>query len=209
MSALTREDLWKHSPITWACVLVLLAVSAWFWALHKGNAAGATLLATLGCLGIVLPPRERMAALPARLRALPRSLDATPFLATLLSSPGYGLNWFYGQNPYDEVVHLLSGALAGAVFAALLLADRLPRSPRRLLLLGLAFGAILGSVWEVFEWATRIIGDFTDTWTDIVLTTVGAILGTWAWGTRTGGGARVEVPTSRAAPTRVAPAAAE
>src|SRR3712207_8169416 len=50
----------------------------------------------------ILPPRERMETLPWRLRALPRSLDAAPVLAAVLSSPGYGLNWFYGANPYDE-----------------------------------------------------------------------------------------------------------
>ena len=205
MSVLTREDLRKHSPLTWAAAVALLAVSAWFWHLHKGNAAGATLLATLGCLGIVLPPRERMAVLPDRVRALPRSLDATPFLATLLSSPGYGLNWFYGENPYDEVVHLVSGTLAGAVFAAFLLADGVPRSRPRLLLVGLVFGIALGSVWEVFEWVTRLIGDFQDTWTDIVLTASGGALGAWLWGARSA----VRPPSAVPAPPASRPLAAE
>src|SRR3712207_8779673 len=80
----------------------------------------------------ILPPRERMDTLHWRVRALPRSLDAAPVLAALLSSPGYGLNWFYGANPYDETVHLLSGGLSGAVFAALLQADGLPRTARQI-----------------------------------------------------------------------------
>ncbi|WP_376097729.1 hypothetical protein ACE7GA_07280 [Roseomonas sp. CCTCC AB2023176] len=184
MSAPMRDPHRRQAITTGACVLALLAVTAWFWSLHKGNAAGATLLATLGCLGIVLPPRERMAVLPRRVRALPRSLDPVPFLATLLSSPGYGLNWFYGENPYDEVVHLLSGIMAGAVFAALLLADGRAWGGRRLLWLGLLFGLVLGSGWEVFEWATHLIGDATDTWTDIVLTASGAAIGAVAWGAR-------------------------
>src|SRR3712207_2500272 len=124
----------------------------------------------------ILPPRERMETLPWRLRALPRALDAAPVLAAVLSSPGYGLNWFYGANPYDETVHLLSGGLAGAVFAALLRADGLPRTPGRLAVLGAAFGFGLGAAWEVFEWAVGLIGHWTDSWTDVALTALGATL---------------------------------
>ena len=149
-------------------------MAGWFWELDKRNAAMGTLMALLGCLGLILPPRERMPVLPWRLRALPRRLDATPLLATLISSPGYGLNWFYGQNPYDEAVHLLSGGLAGAVFLGLLLADEKPRPAQRLLLATTGFGLLLGVSWEVFEYATGLIGDWTDTWTDVLLTALGA-----------------------------------
>ncbi|WP_426958383.1 hypothetical protein [Muricoccus radiodurans] len=181
-----RGDWRRQSPFAWVCIAVTLGIAGWFWSLHKGNAAGATVLAVVGCLGLILPPRERMAVLPWRVRALPRWVDATPVLATILSSPGYGLNWFYGENPYDEVVHLVSGALAGMVFAALLAADGVPRSPLRRAALGLAFGAGLGVTWEIFEWATGLIGDWTDTWTDIVLTATGAMLASMAVGGRAG-----------------------
>ncbi|MCR0981226.1 hypothetical protein [Roseomonas populi] len=173
---LTGDDLRRQSPLAWASLLALLGVAAWFWTLDKGNAAGGTALAALGCLGLILPPRERMAALPWRLRALPRSLDAVPALASLVSSPGYGLNWFYGENPYDEVVHLVSGGLAGAVFLALLAADGRPRGRAHLVLAAAIFGLNLGTVWEAFEYATHLIGDWTDTWTDVALTTLGAAL---------------------------------
>ncbi|TPG59615.1 hypothetical protein EAH89_05065 [Roseomonas nepalensis] len=176
MPLLTRDDLRRQSVTAWACLLLLLAISAWFWSLDKRNASMGVLVSVVGCLGLILPPRERMAVLPERLRALPRALDAAPLLASLLSSPGYGLNWFYGENPYDEVVHLVSGGLAGAVFVGLLLADGRARTPRRILLAGAGFGLALGCAWEVFEAITGLIGDFTDTWTDILLTTLGAVV---------------------------------
>jgi len=176
VALLTGDDVRRQSPFAWACLAALIGVAAWLWVMEKRSAATGTAAALVGCLGLILPPRERMAALPWRVRALPRSLDATPVLATLMTSPGYGLNWFYGANPYDEAVHLLSGALAGAVFAALLGADGAPRAAGRRAALGAAFGLALGAAWEVFEWATGLIGDWTDTWTDVALTALGATI---------------------------------
>ena len=155
---------------------MLAVVACWLWIIDKHNAAMGSLLALAGCLGLILPPRERMAVLPWRLRVLPRRLDATVVLATLVVSPGYGLNWFYGANPYDEIVHLLNGTLAGLVFLGLLQADGRARPRARLVLAGTGFGLALGILWEVFEWATHLIGGWTDTWTDVALTALGATL---------------------------------
>lgn len=174
MPLLTKDDIRRQSGFAWACLAAMAAVAAWFWWLDRRGAAMGTVAALAGCLGLILPPRERMETLPWRLRALPRALDAAPVLAALVSSPGYGLNWFYGANPYDEAVHLLNGALAGAVFAALLQADGLPRTAGRLTAAGAAFG--LGVAWEIFEWAVDLIGHWTDTWTDVALTALGATL---------------------------------
>ncbi|MCW8085119.1 hypothetical protein [Sabulicella glaciei] len=176
MAPLTRADLSRHSPLAWVAMLALLAMAAWFWSLGKGSATYGTLLAGLGCLGLILPPRERMAVLPQRVRRLPRLYDVAPVLGTVLTSPGYGLGWFYGANPFDEFVHLANGALAGAVFAGLVLADGAPRSRARMTMLCCVFGFALGVAWEVFEWLVDIIGDWTDTWTDVVLTAGGAAL---------------------------------
>jgi hypothetical protein len=174
MALLTRDDLRRHAWFAWACLAMLAGVAAWLWMMDKQGAALGTLAALAGCLGLILPPRERMAALPSRLRALPRGLDAAPVLATLLSTPGYGLGWFYGANAYDEIVHLVNGGLAGAVVVALLQADGRRRSVRRLTLIGAVWGFGLGAIWEVFEWMTGLIGDWTDTWTDVALTALGA-----------------------------------
>ena len=178
MGLLTGDDLAKHPASTWLSLAALGAASGGLWWLDRRSAALGTLAALLGCLCLILPPRERMAALPARLRALPRRMDAMPVLATLLSSPGYGLHWFYGANPYDEAVHLLNGGLAGAVFGALVLADGRVRTRGRLALLGIGFGSALGLGWEGFEWAAGLLGNWTDTWSDVVLTALGATLGT-------------------------------
>lgn len=181
MALLTKQDLRRHSGVTWLCAAALgLAILLLWWG-ERRNAAIGTAVALLGCLGLILPPRERMAVLPWRIRALPRRLDAAPLLATLLASPGYGLNYFYGVNPYDEIVHLLSGVLAGAVFAALLLADGRERSGKAMALAGIGFGLALGIGWELFEWAVGIIGDWQDTWTDMVLTGAGACAGALLW----------------------------
>jgi drug/metabolite transporter superfamily protein YnfA len=178
---LTQDDLRRHSRFAWLCVLALIAVIVFLWTAEKHRAAAGTVAALFGCLGLILPPRERMASLPWRVRALPRRLDAAPILATLLSSPGYGVNWFYGANPYDEVVHLLSGALAGAVFGALLAVDGAPRGRARRALLGLGFGLALGIAWEVFEAAAGLIGDRIDTASDIALTAAGGTLAALWW----------------------------
>jgi hypothetical protein len=181
LALLTKQDLRRHSRFAWLCLAALAAVIALFWTIERRNAAIGTAAALVGCLAVMLPPRERMEVLPWRVRALPRRLDAAPVLATALASPGYGLNYFYGVNPYDEIVHALSGMLAGAVFAALLLADGRPRALGRMALAGALFGLALGVAWEVFEWAIAIIGDWRDTWTDVVLTALGASAGAALW----------------------------
>ncbi len=184
MPLLTKDDIRRHSWFAWACLAALAGVAAWFWVIDKRGAAEGTAAALAGCLGLILPPRERMGTLPWRVRALPRSLDAAPVLAALLSSPGYGLNWFYGANPYDEAVHLLNGALAGAALAALLQADGRPRTAGQLSVSGAVFGLGLGAAWEVFEWAVGLIGHWTDTWTDVALTALGATLAAALGGAR-------------------------
>jgi hypothetical protein len=177
---LTLQDIRRQSGLAWVCLAALVAVAAWFWAIDKHRASTGTLAALAGCLGLILPPRERMAMLPRRLRTIPRALDAVPVLATLLVSPGYGVNWFYGANPYDELVHLVNGGLLGAVFGAMLRQDA-PRGPLALAAVGACFGLVLGTVWECFEAATGLIGDWTDTWTDVALGMAGAVAGTvWA-----------------------------
>ncbi|PHK95587.1 hypothetical protein CR162_06950 [Pseudoroseomonas rhizosphaerae] len=180
MSLLTREDLRHHSALAWACLVLLAGTGIGLWLLGRQGAALGTAAALLGCLGLILPPRERMPVLPRRLRALPRWLDATPVLATLLSTPGYGLGWFYRPGPYDEVVHLVNGVLAGAVFIAMLRADGRCRPARRLVWSVAAFGLALAAGWELFEWATGLIGDRLDTVTDVALTALGTVLAA-AW----------------------------
>lgn len=181
MALLTRDDLRHHSPFAWISLAALAGVALTLWMLDKRSAALGTAAGILGLLGVILPPRERMSHLPMRLRRLPRGLDAAPVLATILSTPGYGLNWFHGANPYDEVVHLVSGLLAGAVFAGLVLADGVPRSRRRMAWLGLPFGLALALGWEAFEAVLGIIGNTRDTVSDIILTAAGAVAGAALW----------------------------
>jgi hypothetical protein len=174
---LTRHDLRRHSRLAWASLGALLVTAAWFWLEGATGAALGTLGALAGCLGLILPPRERMRVLPPRLRALPRRCDAAPVLATLISCPGYGLGWFYGDNLYDEAVHLLNGGLAGAVLAVWLMLDGRPRRRRDLAAAGLKVGLAIAVGWEIFEWVTGLIGDTLDTVSDILLTTLGTALG--------------------------------
>jgi len=164
-------------------VALLLLAAAWLWfAEHKGSAAIAAAASSLACAALIATPRERAEWLPARLRALPRGLDVIPPLAALLSTPGYGLGWFHGANPFDEVVHLASGVLAGVLLAGLLLADGAPRSATGLAWHGLLGGLLLAIGWEAFEWAAGIIGGTSDTLSDIALTAGGAALGAWGYG---------------------------
>jgi hypothetical protein len=45
----------------------------------------------------------------------------------------------------------------------------------------------LGAAWEAFEWAVGLIGNWTDTWTDAALTTLGVTLAAALSGVRRGG----------------------
>ncbi|MFL1461832.1 hypothetical protein ACI6QG_06495 [Roseococcus sp. DSY-14] len=166
----------------WALLAALVVMALWFGALEKGSAAWATALAAAGCLALVATPRERMPFLPLRLSRLPRRYDSAPALATLITAPGYGLSLFHGANPFDEFVHLVNGAIAGAVFAALVLADGRPRGRWHMAWVGLMFGLTLGVAWEGFEWLVNIIGDWQDTWTDVALTAGGATVASWLHG---------------------------
>lgn len=161
---------------TWLLLAALVAMALWFGALEKGSAAWATGLAALGCFALVATPREDMPFLPLRLDRLPRAYDSAPVLATLITAPGYGLSLFHGANAFDEVIHLVNGALAGAVFAALVLADGRPLGRLHMAWVGLLFGLTLAVVWEGFEWLVEIIGDWQDTWTDVALTAGGAVV---------------------------------
>ena len=78
MPLLTRDDVRRQSWFAWVCLAALAGVAAWFWTMDKRGAAMGTVAALAGCLGLLLPPRERMEALPRRVRELPRSLDAAP-----------------------------------------------------------------------------------------------------------------------------------
>ncbi len=177
MALLTRDDLGRQSRFAWACLLALLGVGVFYATTGRIGPALGTVGAVAGCAALILPPRERMPRLPWRLRALPRTYDATPVLGTLLSSPGYGLGWFYGPNPYDEIVHLVNGTFCGLVLAALLLLDGQRRERRDLVLAVAGAGLVLAVGWEVFEWATGLIGHTVDTVTDVALTTLGATIG--------------------------------
>jgi hypothetical protein len=177
MPLLTRADLGRQSRLAWAGMLVLGAGAIGYAATGRTGPALISLAALAGLLALLLPPRERMRRLPWRLRALPRACDAAPVFATLISNPGYGLGWFYGPNPYDEIVHLANGVLAGVVLFAWLALDGRRRELRRLTLTAAGAGLALAVGWEVFEWATGLIGHAVDTVTDIALTTLGATLG--------------------------------
>lgn len=165
-----------HSPLAWLSLATLAVIAIWMGAVGKHQAALGTAAALLGCLGLILPPRERMKRLPQSIRSLPRSLDATPVLGTILSTPGYSLGWFYGANAYDEMVHLVNGCLVGAVLIALLRSKCLPPSRRDIVLTICLWTALIGCGWELFEWATGLIGNWTDTWTDVALTALGGTL---------------------------------
>jgi hypothetical protein len=180
MALLTRDDLARQSRFAWACLAVLLCLGLFYAATGRAGPAIGTIGAVAGLLGLILPPRERMPRLPPRLRSLPRRCDAAPVLGTILSSPGYGLGWFYGPNPYDEAVHLLNGLLIGLVLADWVLQDGRPRDRRGVILRATAAGLALAIGWEAFEWLTGLIGHAVDTVTDIALTALGTTLGTVA-----------------------------
>jgi hypothetical protein len=181
-----NTDLRRQAPLAWAGMLALAGLATWLAAIGREGAAQGVWASFAGCLALILPPRERMRLLPGVLRRLPRHCDAAPVLASLLSGAGYGFDLFNRPGPYDEVVHLASGVLAGMVLVALL--------GRRKLALAAA-GLALAVGWEAFEWLVGIIGTWRDTWTDVVLTASGVLAGMFT----------VSAPPSRSARARRCP----
>jgi hypothetical protein len=86
-------------------------------------------------------------------------------------------SWLFEYPWVDIPLHLLGGLAIG--FWACAVAARLVFSPRGALLFSLASFAVLGSLWELFEYIFDIAGAgswIADTFGDLVVGALGAIL---------------------------------
>jgi VanZ family protein len=170
-------DWWGFRMAAWAglalsvCLLVVVAL--------RGNWVGVAVLAVCSMVAAALLLVNR------RLSAL---VELLLVVAALLNAAGYAWDLYTAWTPFDKIVH------GYTLFALTLPLGLLASGPllhgerdRRLwfILVVASFGIALGALWEVAEWLFdlmmpgNVIQGKTDTITDIVVDTVGALLAGW------------------------------
>lgn len=150
----------------------------------QGNIQGAITLACflLGSFAFVILDRQ-----------LPKLFDFLFVVAALLNAGGWVWGLFYLPGPYDEITHAFTTfsvtlALSFLTYGALLTSFR---SHRMLYVLAIAsFGIAIGALWEITEWAIKVINSIDDTIVDLIMDTIGAVMAAlvslWALQERTG-----------------------
>ncbi|HNP74061.1 MAG TPA: hypothetical protein PLO33_16560 [Kouleothrix sp.] len=118
-------------------------------------------------------------------RKLPTLFDLIFVIAALINAGGWAWNLYNQPGPYDEIAHLYT-IFAITLAAGYLFYSELMESffkHRILFVLTIAsLGIALGALWEVIEWLSdfvlpqQIVSGLTDTITDIMLDSAGAIL---------------------------------
>jgi uncharacterized membrane protein YjdF len=118
-------------------------------------------------------------------RKLPTLFDLVFVIAALINAGGWAWDLYNKPGPYDEIAHFYT-IFAITLAAGYMLYSELMGSFARhhvLFVLTIAsLGIALGALWEVAEWladfavAKQIVSGLTDTVTDIILDSGGAIV---------------------------------
>lgn len=118
-------------------------------------------------------------------RKLPELFDLVFVITALINAGGWAWDLYNKPGPYDEIAHFFT-IFAITLSAGYLLYDELMESffeHRILLVVAIAsLGIALGALWEVAEWLAdfvlpqQIVSGLTDTITDIMLDSAGAVL---------------------------------
>jgi len=144
-------------------------------------------------------------------RKLPSLFDLLFVIAALINAGGWAWNLYNQPGPYDEIAHFYT-MFAITLAAGFLLYGELMEgfsSHRVLLVLIIAsLGIALGALWEITEWLAdfltpkQIVSGLTDTITDLMLDSGGALLAAllnlWGLHERT----RADAQVSQTEPTR-------
>ncbi len=106
----------------------------------------------------------------------PNAFDVLFALAALLGALGYVFDFFGELVPYDELTHAFATFSVSLAFYFLFYGGAVPR--QRAVALGTSvftLGVTVGTYWEIFEWATGARYPITDTITDLIVDSVGAL----------------------------------
>ena len=185
--AAAKKLAWPRAPFLAAAAIVAVAVGA--------NAAlGNRLWLTYSLVGLLLVAGAWLLDeanrwnLPDRLLwwcGLPLAMH---YLGGSLSGlHQWGPNGLYYALPWwDNAVHFLAAAAVG-IAAAYLLAPRLPRQRRAVVLCATAIASLLGLAVELYEFAgflwfgTVDQGYYTNTVLDLYYNALGGFAGAWLW----------------------------
>lgn len=157
-------------PVYRTVSIVLLALTAtgtayYLFIGHWFEALGLSAVLAIG-LGFVLA-RDR----------LPTLFPLLFIIAGLVNALGYTLGLWVEHTPFDESVHAFT-SFTGCAAAGWLLLRRTRwlegDEPVRLTLAVMAIGAVLGVLWEGFEWLIGIIDGPRDILIDLIMDLIGA-----------------------------------
>jgi hypothetical protein len=144
---------------------------------------------------------------------LPNLFDLLFMLAALINAGGWAWDLFNKPGPYDEIAHFytifaITLAVGYVLYGSLM--EGLAEHRVLLVVIIASLGIALGALWEVAEWLAdfvtpkQIVSGLTDTITDIMLDSGGAILAALLnlWGLHARARARRPRATAAGTPAR-------
>ena len=142
-------------------------------------AAGYLLLQSRWVAAAVLGGFVALAAIfIAQRDKLPSIFTLLFVLAGLINAAGYLFNLFKTPVWFDETVHFYTSfTIVAAIGWLLFSATSMSAAghPWRFPAKVTGLGIVLGILWEIFEWIIGIIGSPSDTLTDLLMDTLGAV----------------------------------
>lgn len=153
---------WSGVLLIFMCLAISLGEGRW----SDAVIAGGFLCVSVGYLTLV--------------RQLPAVLDPVVAGTALINAAGWGGGLLKSVWFFDDLLHLLT-PLTGALLLCLRLGQAVgpPLTARRALLWTLAAALTLsmGVLWEIAEWTANSFQRLEDTLPDLLLDTLGALLG--------------------------------
>jgi hypothetical protein len=169
-----------RSYTRWTWLVLALLVAAAFYLGTVGRWLGVIVLGGTVALSLTFIAFESW---------LPRLFNLLFALAGTLNAIAYVFDLWHRISIYDEFVHAYTTfAITGAFGYLLLRWTKLDEKGRiwQIVLTIMAFGLVVGILWEVFEWIIGIIGDAVDTIIDLAMDSLGALVAAafCAWATK-------------------------
>ncbi len=193
-----RSTNWQGYRIAaWACQ-ALLAVAIGMVVIQGQWLAAACLAGFLGAALLLM----------RFTRKLPTLFDLLFVIAALINAGGWAWDLYNQPGPYDEIAHFYTMFAITLAAGFLLYGDLMEGFSRHRVLLVLiiaSLGIALGALWEITEWLAdfltpkQIVAGLTDTITDLMLDSGGALLAAllnlWGLHERSRADAQVSQPT--------------
>ncbi len=137
------------------------------WLLIRGSVVEALIVAIFVSLSFVYFLRDDRR---------PTVFDVLFALAALLAAAGYVFGLFWSVAPYDKLTHAFMTFSVSLAFFFLFYRGAVPR--RRAIAMATAIftlGTSVGALWEIFEWSIGSTEGLSDTITDMIVDSAGAL----------------------------------